>query len=107
MKKFLMLALFCTSAHAEFWTGNKLYERLSSSDQTTRISAMSYVLGVHDATERVTHCSPDTVTAGQINDLVLNFLILSPDLRHAPANSIVSGVLKATFPCKGRNGTNL
>ena len=41
MKNLLIALLFVPAmAQAEFWTGNKLYERLTSTEMTDRIQAM-------------------------------------------------------------------
>ena len=107
MKRILLLALFCGSAHAEFMTGNKLLANMqgSTSDQ---IYAIGYVIGVADAVRGVSYCPPETVSAGQLSDMVKNFMINTPSIRHFAGDVIVNHVLKSTWPCAERKkGTGI
>jgi hypothetical protein len=101
MKRFLMIALFCGSAHAEFKDGNKLLEQLRG-DTTAYIHALGYVIGVYDTLQNLTHCPPVNVTAGQIGDMVKNHLEANPDTRHNTADRIVGLVLKNAWPCAAK-----
>lgn len=97
----LTLTLLCANAHAEFWDGNKLHQRLNGS-ATEQWVALGYVTGVADALLGVTHCAPEGVTAGQVRDMVRNYLENTPAVRHFSADTLVSRVLKTTWPCPDR-----
>ncbi len=49
MKKWLICLMFVPAmARAECWTGNNLYDRMTSSEVSERIQALGYVMGVFD-----------------------------------------------------------
>lgn len=97
----LCLALVAGSASAYFKDGNKLLSELNNNSGTNVLPAigMGYITGVTDALLGITHCPPDNVTAGQVRDMVKNYLENTPAVRHLPANQIVSHVLKSVWPC--------
>jgi hypothetical protein len=94
----LTLALLCGSAHAEFWDGNTLHQRLNGTPGEQNI-ALGYVIGVSDALLKATHCMPSNVTAGQLRDMMKNYLENTPAVRHFSADSLISTVLKSQWPC--------
>jgi hypothetical protein len=102
----LCLALVAGSAHAYFKDGNKLLADLNNNSGTQIYPAigMGYITGVTDALLGITHCPPDNITAGQIRDMVKNYLENTPAIRHLPANQIVSHVLKSVWPCAATPG---
>lgn len=100
----LTLALLCGSAHADFKDGNKLLAELNDPGAVFSSVGIGYITGVTDAYGGVTHCAPQGVTAGQIRDMVKNYLENNPAIRHLPASMIVSHVLKSTWPC-AKKGT--
>ncbi len=97
----LCLALVASSAHAFFKDGNKLLSDLNnnSTSQIYPAIGMGYITGVNDALYGITHCPPEHVTAGQIRDMVQNYLEHTPAIRHLPANQIVVHVLRGVWPC--------
>jgi hypothetical protein len=105
MKKLLILLAFCGSAHAEFRDGNKLLSDLQG-DIYDRMHALGYIVGVADMGRGFVNCMPENATAGQINDMVKNYLINTPADRHMTGDVIVNKVLKAVWPCAKR-GTSL
>jgi len=105
MKKLLILLAFCGSAHAEFRDGNKLLSDLQG-DIYDRMHALGYIVGVADMGRGFVNCMPENATAGQINDMVKNYLINTPADRHLTGDVIVNKVLKAVWPCAKR-GTSL
>lgn len=110
MKKLILVAaLFTTSAYAEFWDGNALLERLNSSSTYKQGAALGYIMGVSDTMQGVNHCPPENATAGQIQDMVQNYLTNVPAQRHKTADTLVLHVLKTAFPCanNSRGGRNL
>jgi hypothetical protein len=107
MKKaiILMLAL-AGSAHAEFMDGNKLLNNLKESDAFSRGLGMGYILGVHDLGSGIVYCTPGNATAGQMKDMIMNYLENTPAERHISADITVSKVLKAVWPC-AKKGASL
>ncbi len=95
------LALAAGPAHAFFKDGNKLLSELNNNSGTNVLPAigMGYITGVTDALLGITHCPPDNVTAGQVRDMVRNYLENNPAIRHLPANQIVVSVLRGVWPC--------
>jgi hypothetical protein len=108
MKKLLIvLALLSSSAHAEFFTGNNLHEKLNSTDTLDRIHGMGFVQGVFDVYVNVTFCPPSNVTAGQVRDMVKNYLTNSPAIRNYAAESIINLALKQAWPCEQKKDKRL
>jgi len=107
MKKLMAVLCFVPLvANAEFFTGNDLLRRLngSISDQT---QALGYIQGVFDVYVSVTICPPNNgtgVTAGQINDMIKNYLTNSPAIRHKTAESLINEALSGAWPCPQRRG---
>jgi hypothetical protein len=100
MKKTIIVALLaCTSAHAEFRTGNKLLDDLNGSTFTQGL-ALGYIMGVVDTSAGTNHCPPSTLTGGQAQDMVKNFLVNTPAIRHMPAPTIIEYLFNQTWPCK-------
>ena len=97
----LALALLCGWAHAEFIDGNKLLSDMNGS-HGMQMSALGYVMGVADTLQNVTVCAPPSVTSGQMRDMVFNYLTNTPAVRHFSGDSLVSHVLKSSWPCAAR-----
>jgi hypothetical protein len=102
MKKFILAALFCTSAHAEFMDGNKLLDKMTDGSTINDMMALGYVVGVADTTRGILHCVNSNATAGQLQDMVKKELYAAPENRHHSADSIVVAVLRRQFPCAKR-----
>jgi len=102
----LALALICGNAQADFYTGNDLLQRLDSESHGEKMLALGYVMGVFDVGQSVLHCSPATVTAGQIRDMAAAYLRGFPAKRHRAAELLINEVLAAAWPCP-KKGTNL
>ena len=98
-----VLVLFAAKANAEFFTGNQLLSLMQSSNTIDKIHALGYLQGVVDAHSSVTICPPPTVTAGQINDMIKNYLENTPSVRHKTADIIVRDALKPVWPCRQNN----
>ena len=95
------LAIFAAStSQAYFYTGNKLLERIQSSDASDRMWAAGYIAGVSDSMDTIAHCVPEGVTLGQLRDFVRAELLNSPAERHDDASIFVGRVLYRTWPCK-------
>ncbi len=97
----LCAALLAGPSHAFFKDGNKLLSELNNNPGTSLLPAVGigYIVGVTDALYGITHCPPENVTAGQIRDMVKNYLENTPAIRHLPANQIIVAVLRGVWPC--------
>jgi hypothetical protein len=95
----LSLALACVSARAEFVTGNELLTRMNG-DATARAFALAYVAGVHDSMRGIAHCSPESVTLGQVHDMTRQLLDRLPSDRHMSADQFVVAALTQAWPCE-------
>ena len=105
MRKLLATLLFVPAmAHAEFWTGNDLHNRLSSSDSMERIHALGYIMGVYDAGVNAIFCPPNQsgISAGQIRDMTFAYLSQNPSVRHRTADAIIFEMFKQVWPCANR-----
>src|SRR5690348_4561154 len=93
---FLIYGLIAVSpqAWAEFQSGNQLkagLEHFEKGDGTVDGTyAAGYVIGVFDQLSSVRVCSPRSVTAGQVTDVVLKFMRQHPELLHFSGDSVVS-----------------
>ena len=105
MKKLLLIAAFCGLAHAEFRDGNELLSEINSSNSDSRIYSLAYIAGVADAYRGLTFCPPETVTLGQLRDMVRNYLTNVPAERHIPADRLINKVISGTWLCKRGTGT--
>jgi hypothetical protein len=106
MKKLLLIGLLLScSAHAQqssiLYTGQDLYTRMTSSPAL----ANGYIAGVADALSGVTVCiPPNTVTLGQMVDMVKQSLERVPSERHMAADIYVQVTLSNRWPCAKRGG---
>jgi len=101
----LALAILCGNAHAEFYTGNDLLQKFDSESHGERMLAIGYVMGVFDVGQSVLHCSPATVTSGQVRDMAAAYIRGTPAKRHKSAESLINEVLAAAWPCPKRGVT--
>jgi len=106
MKNLLVIAsLLCAGAHAQqssiMYTGQDLLNRLASNPAL----ANGYIAGVHDSQAGVTICiPPNTVTLGQMADMVKQSLERVPSERHLAADIYVQVTLANRWPCAKRGG---
>lgn len=102
MKYAILLAtLLALPVHAEFKDGNSLLTQLRS-DNMEQVNALGYITGVYDVMLGINHCPPGNVRAGQISDMVFNYLTNVPAERHRTGDVIVMHVLKTAWPCAER-----
>lgn len=107
MKKLLIVFLLLPAiVCAEFMTGNNLLEKQRSTSVVENMVALGYVQGVFDATQTAVHCASGAITAGQVNDMVRQYLEMYPSIRHKTADVILTDLFKKTWPCanRGRSG---
>jgi translation elongation factor EF-1alpha len=112
MKKILAgLLMVPCMAHAQYYTGNNLLQKMNSTETVDRMVAMGYVMGVSDVYQNTAHCSGQRVTSGQTRDVVKNYLEQNPAVRDLSADFLTMLALGLAFPCpkennnKRRNGT--
>ena len=105
MKKLLIALLMVPAmARAEFLTGNDLYQRLTSNNIGEQMYALGFVVGAYDMGVHVFFC-PRTeagITAGQVQDIVRNYLYANPGQRQRNADALVRDALKEVWPCQNR-----
>jgi len=90
-----------TPKQSVIYTGQDLYTRLTSNPDI----ANGYIAGVHDSQSGITICvPPNTVTLGQMSDMVKQLLERVPSERHLPADIFVQGALSDRWPCAKRGG---
>jgi hypothetical protein len=101
MKRLIIAAVACvaTLAHAEFYSGNELYTRITSSESWHRSFVNGYVSGIADAAHGVSYCPQPNVTLGQLVDLTKQLLERMPAQRHASADGFVVVAITTAFPC--------
>ena len=104
MRKFLVCLLFVPAmARAEFFTGNQLLTLLRSNEMWDRMQGLGYIQGVFDANMSIVICPPAGVTAGQVNDMIKNYLENTPATRNRSADRLIQDALKSVWPCQNRN----
>jgi hypothetical protein len=104
MKKLIagLLMVPCL-AHAQYYTGNHLLQKMQSTDTVDRMLAMGYVMGVSDAHQNISHCSGQRVTSGQTRDVVKQYLEQNPSVRDLSADVLTLVALSLAFPCAKDN----
>ena len=109
MKLFLILAACCVALpsiaqpSSIMYSGQDLYTRITNNQAI----ANGYIAGVHDSQAGVTICiPPNTVTLGQMVDMVKQTLERAPSERHLPADVYVQVTLSNRWPC-AKKGTGV
>jgi hypothetical protein len=95
-------------ARAEFWTGNDLFQKQTSTEVMERMQALGYVMGIYDAYVHVHFC-PKTesgITAGQVNDMIRQYLSMNPARRNEQGYTLVREAFAQVWPCPTRNNRN-
>ncbi|MGE3297794.1 MAG: Rap1a/Tai family immunity protein [Porticoccaceae bacterium] len=100
----LMLALFSTTARAEFYSGSQIYSYLEkalrgTADYETGVGS-GYVIGVFDSLSGVLVCSPGGVTVKQAKQIVFNYMQKHPELWDKSADISIIAALGEVWPCK-------
>lgn len=106
MKKLLIALLFVPAmSHAAFRTGNTLLDDLNSTSEFNRGLALGYVMAAADMARGVWFCPPTdggNITAGQVNDMVRNYLTNNPIIRNKAADIILIDLFSSWYPCQNR-----
>lgn len=92
-------------ASANFWTGNDLYTKLSSSEGVERIHGYGYVTGAFDVASYIWFCPPTGggITVGQISDIAKNWLANNPHRRNEAAEKLLREAYSQVWPCPKAN----
>lgn len=98
-KLILTAAVVCGPAHAQFYSGNELLQRMQGETVVDRMLSLGFVVGVADAWDGIMFCPPESVTTGQARDIAQRFLVLNPGKRHKPAAELVMDALAESWPC--------
>lgn len=102
----LALCLFSQAhAFAGFYSGNEIYAKCTDNDTFYRGQCLSYIAGISDAMDEnnvdgFTACIPGGVTAGQLKDLVTQWLFSHANKRHYAASGLVAHALSDNYPCR-------
>ena len=101
MKKLLLGLLFvCTSANAMYENGNMLLRDLEGTS-SGQMYALGYIVGVADAYGNMDLlCIPQSITKGQLNDVVHLSLRTNPSMRDLPADLLVLAALGVHWECE-------
>jgi hypothetical protein len=114
--RFIRLALSltvlfaCSTSWATYIDGNKLLADLKSTgvDGFRQFHSQGYIIGVVDTRNRlpwgefggICFETPENATAGQVADVVRQFLERRPSVRHLGASFLVAVALSEAFPCR-------
>jgi hypothetical protein len=105
MKAMIATLLFVPMlAHAGFFTGNQLLQRMNSSEPIESSVALGFVLGIHDSFEGEVVCTGAQVTSGQLRDVVKKYLEANPAQRDLSAGALAMVALAIAFPCPDKKG---
>jgi hypothetical protein len=101
MKALLVGLMFvCTSASAMYENGNRLLNDIEGTSMA-KMYALGYITGVADSyDDGDLLCIPETVTKGQLNDVVHISLKTNPSMRDLPANLLVLAALGVYWECE-------
>jgi hypothetical protein len=105
MRKLLVALLMVPSmAWAEFFSGNQLLAKITSSEYMDKAQAIGYIQGVYDAGLHIRHCAPDNagINAGQVQDIVRNYLERNPATRNYAADVLIIDALRKVWPCANK-----
>jgi Rap1a immunity proteins len=106
---FVLTVLFCShSAWAAFKTGNDLYNDCGNERSAAWVGCYGYIQAIADvfqAENKISGyiaCLPPTVQAGQLIDIIVNYLRVNAARRHFDAAGLVAHALSDAFPCSRR-----
>jgi hypothetical protein len=92
--------------------GNGLLQLCAADNQGEALLCTGYIGGVVDgfrvyppgdnckSVAASFYCVPESVTQGQIKDVIVDYLKNHPATRHDPSLGLIVSALKAAWPCK-------
>lgn len=94
------LALWATSAQAEWMDGNQLEDMCVSTSALDRGLCLSYVMGVLDGARFQAQPlkTPDGTSAGQVRDVVVRYLANHLEGKAQPARMIIKVAVVEAWP---------
>jgi len=92
----------CTSANAQYQSGNDLHRDLNDSNVQLKMYALGYIVGVADSVLDIAVCIPTGVTQGQLQDVMKNYLHANPQNRDISAHVLVIAALGQHWPCANK-----
>lgn len=109
----LAIPAMAQAQSGEFQTGNEIISQLkacegrrcSTDEFRDWLFAMGYVIGVHDATKTVSHCSPPNITQGQVVSVFLKRVEVVPEYWNKSADRLVVAALSTAWPCEDQEET--
>jgi hypothetical protein len=107
MKKLILttcLTALSLAANAQYMNGNKLFSEMNSSSLSDKNFALGYILGVVDSYDEELFCIPRNANAGQLRDVVQQYLARNPKDRHLHGGALVAIALMDVYPCKKGGG---
>ena len=102
---------FVAPAHAYFMDGTELLNHCTADVADEKFDpavCVTYVMGTHDAfmfnrlTRNQPRCTPRTLTAGRLREVVVEFLQDHPELRAMDASALVWNAIIAEWPDCGK-----
>jgi len=99
--------LLCVSTRisdADYINGNQLLEKCTSSSFERKLFCLGYIEAISDAMQHQTingfkGCVSTEIAAGQLQDVVVDFLRQHAADRHLAAESMVARAVSEAFPC--------
>ncbi|MDA9625670.1 Rap1a/Tai family immunity protein [Luminiphilus sp.] len=111
----IVVLMFATVGHAGkaeatnyFWTGSQLLELCENDSVAQYAGCTGFILGVSDTTASYNdtdvmmvtlYCTPDNVTIGQLQKVVIKSLTEDPASLHQAASGLVVSAFMDAFPC--------
>ncbi|HEY6817584.1 MAG TPA: Rap1a/Tai family immunity protein [Croceibacterium sp.] len=98
---------FATPAHAYFLDGDELMNHCSATIADERFDpavCVTYIMGAYDGfmfqrlARNQPRCTPRTLTAGQLREVVIEYLQANPDNRAMDASALVWNAIIAKWP---------
>jgi Rap1a immunity proteins len=101
----ISLAFFAgeTKAAGVFHSGNTLYAKCTSPETYDRAYCLGYLVGAVDMMEGDEACTPQGMTAGQVQDIFLKYMREHPELRDKRADHLIIVIFGTLYPCKTSN----
>ena len=103
----IQISLFMTNnSMADFKDGNDVLRDCTSDNMVQGsfcygyVDAIADVLASRNNVNGITSCIPRSVTTMQLKDIVVQFMILNPTLRHYGASGIVARAISEAFHCR-------
>lgn len=94
----LALAAAWPTAHAEFYSGNELLQRMRADVHS--VIVLGYIAGVVDAQRGFLACPPADVSLGQLYEMLRNHLERNAHQRHFSGDVLIAGMTSTIWPCK-------